>query len=513
MANDLLHLLPLLVVVTTGLVVLTADLFVPPRFSRRFMGWMTGTGFLLAGVASYGIWRQGVVPLETSYIASMFAIGPFGSFWTMLILVCGLLSVLVSLDHLREQSLESGEYYALLSFSMAGMITVVTAIDFFTLFIGIELMSLAVYVLVGKKRSSHLGAESALKYFIMGAIGSAVLLYGISLIYGAAGTTYLPGIARALTARPPGPDNLLPYASLLLVLVGFGFKIAAVPFHMWTPDVYQGAPTPVTGFMAAAVKVTSFAGFVRVLFVAYDAEGFRSLPLPWEDAIAILAAVTMTVGNLVALHQDNVKRMLAYSSVAHAGYVLIAFLAYEHFEPSGQAAFAVPSGSLFFYLLVYAVTNVGAFGVLALLGARGNEDLSVTKLAGLGRRRPLLAAALTVLLFSLAGIPPTAGFLGKWFVFRDALRVGDGQYLWLVILAVLNSVVSVYYYLRPTVLMYFHEPDDRPAPLYRSVAAWVAIAVTALMVLHAGIMPDRYVRASLQAAKNTVPNYVESTTH
>ena len=504
MLHDLLHLAPLLIVVVTGFLVLTLDLFTRTP-SRTYLGWLSAVGLVLAGGAAYLLWGQGEVALATPYIASMLSVGPFSTFWTAVIVLSALLAVLISIDHMREQGAESAEFYALLLFAVAGMLTVVLAIDFFTLFIGIELMSLAVYVLVGKKRGSRLGVESALKYFIMGAVGSALLLYGIALMYGATGTTSLSGIGHALLAHPPGPGHLLPYASLLLVLAGFGFKVAAVPFHMWTPDAYEGAPTPVTAFMAAAVKVASFAGLLRVLLLAFDSAGFRSLPLPWEQAVAVLAAVTMTVGNLIALHQENVKRILAYSSVAHAGYLLLALLAMDRFAPAGQANFQVPSAGLFYYLLVYAVANLGAFGVLSLLGAQGREDTSLGALAGLGRRRPLLAVALTICLLSLAGIPPTAGFLGKWFVFRDVLLVGEGQYLWLVVLAVLNSVVSVYYYLRPTVAMYFHEPAAQPAPIYRSVAAWIAIAFAVLMTLHAGILPSRYVEVSQRAARTTVP--------
>lgn len=504
MLPDLLHLLPLIVVVATGLIVLTLDLFARPGH-KAYLGWLTAVGFVLAGFAAYWVWRVGEVDFSTPYIGSMLVVNPFGMFWTVVILLAALLSVLISVDHMREQGAESGEYYALLAFSVAGMLTVVTAADLFTLFVGIELMSMAVYVLVGKKRSSPFGVEAALKYFIMGAVGSALLLYGIALTYGVTGTTSMAEAGRVLVLHPPGADNLIPVAAMLLILAGFAFKIAAVPFHMWTPDAYEGAPTPVTAFMAAAVKVTSFAGLLRVLLLAFDSQGFRALSLPWETAVAALAAVTMTVGNLIALHQDNVKRMLAYSGVAHAGYLLMAFLAMERFAPEGQAAFAVPTGGLFYYLLVYAVANVGAFGVISLLGAKGEEDMDVSRFAGLARRRPLLAASLTVFLLSLAGIPPTAGFLGKWFVFGDVLRVDDGRYLWIVVLAVLNSLVSVYYYLRPTVLMYFHGVPERPAPLYRSVAAWVAIAAAVLLTLHAGLFPARYLNISRRAARTTVP--------
>jgi NADH-quinone oxidoreductase subunit N len=439
-------------------------------------------------------------------------VNTFGLFWTVVVVLSALLTVLISVDHMRAQGAAHGEYYALLSFAAAGMITIALAADLIVLFIGIEMMSLSVYVLAGIKRVSPYGAEAALKYFVMGAVSSAILLYGIALLYGAGGTTNLAALGAHFAQHPPTAANLIPYAALLLLIAGFGFKVAAVPFHLWTPDAYEGAPTPVTAFMAAGVKAASFAAFFRVLLMVFDGDGFRAMALPWEQAVVVLAVLTMTVGNLIALNQDNVKRMLAYSSIAHAGYLLLAFLPVEHFALAGAgggvdggARFAVPSSALFYYLFVYAVANLGAFGVIALLGAKGEEDANLGRLSGLARRRPVAAVVLTICLLSLAGIPPTAGFVGKWVLFRDVLKVGDGQYLWLVIVAVLNSLVSVYYYLRPTVAMYFHPtPSPRPA-LLRTTAGMLAVVLAALITLHAGILPGRYLNAARKAAAGTVP--------
>jgi NADH-quinone oxidoreductase subunit N len=350
-----------------------------------------------------------------------------------------------------------------------GMIVMAASNDLVTIFIGLELMSLSLYVMVGFRRSRLDSTEAALKYFLLGAFASGFLLYGIALLYGASGTTNLAKLG-AFVGDSPLPNSPMLLIGALLVFTGFAFKVAVVPFHMWTPDVYEGAPTSVTGFMSAGAKAAGFAALLRV--------GLRALgpvQADWTSLLAILAFLTMTVGNFTALMQPNLKRMLAYSSIAHAGYILVAVTAGG---PDGAAA-AV------FYLAVYSFMNLGAFAILAMMGEGREERVLISDLAGLGFRQPLLGIALTVFMISLGGIPPTAGFMGKIVVFSAAMK--RPELLWLVIAGVLNSVVSVYYYLRVTVSLYMKESEGEGVHVSWGPAATAAVLLALAATLYFGL--------------------------
>ena len=401
-------------------------------------------------------------------------------------LVAAFLVTLLGAGTLERIGADSPEYHPLLLLAVCGMMVVAQAGDLVTVFLGIETMSVAAYALCGTERKSARSAEAALKYFLLGAFASAFLLYGIALCYGATGTTNLGRIATAVEATPGDPRLVI---GMLMMLVAVGFKVAAVPFHMWAPDVYEGAPTPVTAFMAAAVKAASFGAALRIFAGAFTRSELVYGPAGWASVLAALAVATMTVGNLAALRQDSVKRMLAWSSVAHAGYLLVGLIAAAVVGNEGKAA-------VLFYLVAYTVMTVGSFGMVVWLGGLQAERLESWN--GLGSRRPVAALAMTLFMLSLAGMPPTAGFVAKLYVFKAALA--SPLLVWLVVAAVLNSLVSVYYYLRVVVAMYFREPSDDAPPIGEGGApATVALLIAAAAVLCGGVLPSRWIEWAVGA--------------
>lgn len=429
-----------------------------------------GAAFSLAGlgaalVAVYLLAARGGGDMGGTYVLDAFSL-----FLHALIIGVGLLVVLLSPGYLRATGIDRGEYYALLLFSLVGMLGLVSCRELVSLFVSLEVMSVALYALAGLHRDRMESQEASLKYFITGAFSSGFFLYGIALLYGASGSTSLPAVAAALRTPSPAVAALATVGTGLL-LVGFGFKIASVPFHMWAPDVYEGAPTTVTALMSAGVKAAAFGALLRVF-----GEALPALAANWQPAVAALAVVTMVIGNLAALAQSNLKRMLAYSSVAHAGYLLAAVV----------AAPGIGVEAVLFYLVAYAAVNLGGFGALAALARQGREPLSLDDVAGLAARRPALAAALTVYLISLTGVPVSAGFVGKFFLFRAAVNAGWTS---LAVVGVLMSVVSAYYYLRVVVAMYMREPlgEDAWAPV--PPAAGLALGLSAALVLLLGIHP------------------------
>ncbi|HEU0265266.1 MAG TPA: NADH-quinone oxidoreductase subunit N, partial [Geobacterales bacterium] len=404
----------------------------------------------------------------------------FSLFFKGIFLLCAALTVLISDYYFKREECNHGELYPMILFATAGMMLMASGTDLMTIFLGLELLSVSLYILAGFNRKNVKSNEAGLKYFLLGAFSTGFLLYGMALIFGATGSVRLDKIASA-ALRPEVHGNTLFLVGMILMAVGFSFKIAAAPFHMWTPDVYEGAPTPITAFMSAGPKAAGFAAFIRVMLVAMPL-----LKYDWTSLIAILAVITMTVGNLIALNQDNIKRMLAYSSIAHAGYALVGF----------TAANQVGVAGILFYLLSYTFMNIGAFAIIILVGKKGDANNNVMDYAGLASRRPVLAAVMAIFLFSLAGIPPFAGFMGKFYLFGGAIQAG---YLWLAIIGVLNSAASVYYYLRVMVYMYMKEPEQDFAWAKTTPAIFVALSIALAGVVIPGLLPQSLLSLAQQA--------------
>jgi NADH-quinone oxidoreductase subunit N len=463
---DLRPVIPAAIVALTGLVTLLAQAFTPK--GQRAPSAALSLAGLSGALAS--VWLLGQEPTRGAVLAGAVTADGLSLFLQAVILAVAIVTVLLTPGYLTANGIERGEHYALLLFSVVGMLGLVSSLELVSMFVALEIMSVALYGLAGIDRARRESQESALKYFITGSFASAFFLYGIALVYGVTGSTSIERVTRALGVMGP---QALPLAVLgaAMLLVGFGFKVASVPFHMWTPDVYEGAPTTVTAFMSAGVKAAAFGALLRV----FDT-GLVSLASLWQPLVAALAIVTMLVGNLAALAQTSLKRLLAYSSIAHAGYLMSALVA----RP------VLASEAILFYLVAYAAVNLGAFGVIAALARDGREPATVADLAGLSERRPALAAALTVFLVSLTGIPVTAGFVGKFYLFGAAVSSG---WVVLALVGVLTSVVSAYYYLRVVVAMYMEPPlgeDDFaavPAP------AVLALVLSAGVTLLFGLWP------------------------
>jgi NADH-quinone oxidoreductase subunit N len=453
-------LLPLLLVSGSALLVLGAGLLTD---DAEVLGWGAITGLVVTLITTATLIGQRVATFRHT-----FALDGYAIFFDLLILGAGVLVVLMSMSYLEESGIGAGEYYALVLFAIVGMIVMTSATDLIVLFLGLEIMSISVYVLAGAWRTELRSNEASMKYFLLGAFATGFLLYGIALVYGATGATRLDLIAVKVAAPLDRPMLL---AGVVMLLVAFGFKVAAVPFHMWTPDVYEGAPTSVTALMAVAVKSAAFAAFGRVFLHALG-----GLQADWSVLLWTLAVATMTVGNVLALAQRNIKRMLAYSSIAHAGYILVALTA-------GGAA---GGAAVLFYLFAYAFMNLGAFGVVIALGRRGEPHENIDDYAGLGFRSPLLGAAMAVFMLSLTGIPPLAGFAGKFYVFTAALREG---YVALAVIGVLNSVVSAGYYVRVLVTMFMTPGTPEVVPPGGRPYLFTSIVVSAVVTVVVGVFP------------------------
>ncbi|HEX9774577.1 MAG TPA: NADH-quinone oxidoreductase subunit NuoN [Actinomycetota bacterium] len=442
------------------------------RFAILTLAALGGAGFLTFDLAR--------ADREIVGMQGMVAVDGVALFTNLVLLLAAGLTVLASFDYLSARRIHRFEFYPLLLLATAGMVLLASAANLILLFIALEVLSLSLYVLVGLARADGGAQEASMKYFLLGAFSSAILLYGIALAYGATGETSISAIADAVAGGTADLDLLWP--AVALVAVGFAFKVGAVPFHMWTPDVYQGAPTTVTGFMAAATKAAAFAALLRVFLVS-----FGSLQFDWRPALWLIAIVTMLLGSVVAIVQTDVKRLLAYSSIAHAGFVLIGVVAADR---QGLA------GSLF-YLLVYALMTIGAFALVAATFARGSERLDVGAWAGLGRGSPVVAGAMTLFLVSMAGLPPTAGFMAKFFVFKAAVEAGE---TWLVLAGVAASVIAAFFYLRLIVAMWMQEPEPSMEPVTVGMPAGVALAVTGLATLALGVYPQALMDLARTAA-------------
>ena len=467
-------LMPELVIALTLIIVLVFDLF--DSISKTVLGWMTIVGAGIALWVSIQMHQAGTVGAQFN---EMFKVDSFSLFFNIIFLVSTILVVLISMSYLDRGDRKQGPYYLLILLATLGMMLMAAGNELIIVFLGLELMSLSLYVLAGYFRESPASSEAGMKYLLLGAFASAFFLYGIALIYGGTGTTSVPAIAEAITAENKSPLLL---AGMFLLVVGFGFKVAIVPFHQWAPDVYEGAPTTIAAFISAGPKAAGFAAFLRIFM-----EALPNLQVEWSGVLILLAMLTMTVGNVIAIAQTNIKRMLAYSSIAHAGYVLIGLAAANDDGIS----------SAMFYLLIYCVMNIGAFGAVILAKTEDGENLMISDYAGLGTRKPLLAIFMTVMLLSLAGFPPTAGFFGKFYIFKSA--VGSELYL-LVIVGAINTAISAFYYLRVVVTMYMREPEEELEFTPYASTLVVGLIIAAVGVLLIGILPS----LMLTPAQNSV---------
>lgn len=467
-------LMPELIIALTLLIVLVFDLF--DSISKKALGWMTIVGAGIALWVSIQMHQTGTVGTQFS---GMFKVDNFSLFFNIIFLVSTILVALISISYLRSDDRKQGSYYLLILLATFGMMLMAAGNELIIVFLGLELMSLSLYVLASYFRESPASSEAGMKYLLLGAFASAFFLYGIALIYGGAGTTSVPAIAEAIASPNKSPLLL---AGMFLLIVGFGFKVAIVPFHQWAPDVYEGAPTTIAAFISAGPKAAGFAAFLRIFM-----EALPNLQVEWSGVIILLAMLTMTIGNIIAIAQTNIKRMLAYSSIAHAGYVLIGLAAANNDGIS----------SAMLYLLVYCVMNIGAFGAIILAKTADGESLLISDYAGLGLRKPLLAMFMTIMLLSLAGFPPTAGFVGKFYIFKSAVGAG---HIWLVIIGAINTAISAFYYLRVIVTMYMREPEEELEFSPYASTLVIGLIIAAIGVLLIGILPS----LMLNPAQNSV---------
>jgi NADH-quinone oxidoreductase subunit N len=486
---------PEIIVAVAGVIIMLVDAFTH-RGERKLTGALTIISLLAAGVASIWLWMRAPAP---SAFNGMIVLDELRLSFTLIFLLVALLTVLIATIWIDVENLPAGEFHSLLLFATSGMMLMASAGDLVIVFLGLEILSIATYVLAGFRRTDTRSNESSLKYFILGSFASAFLLYGIALIYGATatgpdqpGTTNIALIATRINQSLYPP---LLFAGIAMLLVGFGFKIATAPFHVWTPDVYEGAPTPVTAFMAAGPKAAGFASFMRVFLFGFPivtaTAGTASYAhQTWVGALAVMAALTMTIGNIVAIVQNNVKRMLAYSSIAHAGYALVGFVAAGAATDPSQRSAALTSVT--FYLLTYAVINMGAFAIVTVVARKGDRLNNVEDYNGIGFRSPVLAFSLSIFLLGLLGMPLTAGFMGKIMVFSAAVNQG---YIWLVVLGVLNTAVSAYYYLRLIIVMFFRESNATWEPPRITATVAVALILTIVGVFYLGLFPGRVINA------------------
>ena len=465
---DFATLGPAIALAITGLIVLLLGLYLTGEKS----GWLVVVG--LAGVVvslilSLGQWNSSLSGFEGMVVADSLA-----AFFTTVALIVTALTLLLSANFVVREQFGAGEYYALVLFTATGMVVLANATDLIVFIIGLEILSIALYVLAGFAKSRATSLEAAMKYFLLGAFALGFVVYGSALICGATGTTQFAEIAAAIAGQNANTPLLLVGVGLLIV--GFGFKLSFVPFHMWTPDVYEGAPSSVTGFMAVGTKAAVFGGLLRVL-----TEAFPALSVEWSAVFWALAIVTMLLGNVSALTQTNVKRMLAYSSIGQAGYILVAVASLAYAPQAGRDA-------VMFYVLAYTFMTIGAFAVVVALSGAGDQRTNIDDLDGLGRRNPLLAAAMAIFMLSLAGIPPTAGFMAKLYVFNAAVQAG---YLDLAVIGVLTSAIATYYYLRVIVAMYMRgaEGEQPVLPVSVPVPLIALVAITILVTIQLGIFP------------------------
>src|SRR5687767_909963 len=479
---DFWSIAPVLGMTLTGCLVMLADLFTPRRAEKSHLAILSLVGLAVTAALSLLTWDyENRVAFSGMVVADNFT-----QFFNLLFVFITAVTVLLSQTQLEREDWHAGEFYSLLLFASAGMMLMAGAADLIMVFLGIELLSICLYILTGFSRLRLESEEASIKYLLLGSFATGFLLFGIALVYGATGSTNLGCVAEGIgasswfaadcpqilsPANVGGRTPLILLAGMGLLIVGLGFKAAVAPFHMWTPDVYEGAPTAITAYMSVAAKAAAFAAMVRVFLVAFPA-----LSSDWAGMLGLIAVLTMIVCNTVAIAQTNIKRMLAYSSIAHAGYILVAIV----------AASQLGVQSVLFYSLAYTLMNLGAFAIVILLGRRGEENELLSDYAGLGSRQPMLAFLMALFMLSLAGIPPTAGFVGKFYIFSAAIQAGQ---VVLAVLGVLASVISVYFYIRVIYLMYMVEPARELVPAPRARWALAAAWMAGIGVLVLGLYP------------------------
>jgi NADH-quinone oxidoreductase subunit N len=478
--SDLLAILPELLISAAACLVLILD----PITSAGRKTWLTYLS--LASLAAAFAITYGLMGESPQYVfGGLYVLDAYGTFWKLLLIFVSALIVLLAKANLTQEQIDMPEFYAFILLSLAGMMVMVSGVDLLVIYLGFELMSISFYIMAGFKRSERRSMEAAAKYFILGSLSSGILLYGISLLYGRTGSTTLAAIKAGIALLPAGDPILL--LAMTLLVVGFGFKVAAVPFHMWTPDVYEGAPTSVTAYLAVASKAASFGAFMRVFI---DALG--GLKTNWQILLVIICVATMILGNVVAIVQSNIKRMLAYSSIAHAGYALIGLV----------VADAAGTAGVMLYLALYAFMTLGAFTVVTMLRKGGLEGDEITDFTGLAKRNKWAALVMLLFMVSLTGIPPTAGFIAKFYIFMAAV---NAQMTWLAVLAVIFAAVSAYFYLRVIMVMYMQDPgEDRGTPghgvrIVTSPAASLVLGIAAMGVILLGLFPNPIVKAAQNA--------------
>jgi NADH-quinone oxidoreductase subunit N len=469
---DYVRILPELVLSAFGIVIMLLDPLLDEEQSQKTLGIIAFAG-ALAGLASTWYMAQS----EGLAFSNIVRVDRFSAFFHYLIIAIAAVTILTSFEYMAVQRIRAGEYYALVLFGVVGMCLMSSAIELVLIFVALEISSISSYILAGFRRRDASSSESSLKYFLLGSFATAFFLYGVALIFGATGSTNIDSIAQHLE---PGSPVLLVYVAVALMFVGLGFKVAAAPFHIWTPDVYEGAPAPVVGFMSTAPKAAAFAVLLRIIFAIHAP---ATLWMIW-----IAAALSMTIGNIGALVQTNIKRLLAYSSIAHAGYILVAFAAAPH---DGTSA-------AMFYTAAYAAMNVGAFAVVSHFANAGERYVTLEDYEGLGRSSPLLAATLTIFLLSLIGIPMTGGFFAKFYVFSAASRA---NLIWLLLIGVFNSAIGAYYYLRIIVVMYMREPRKEAPVSPLPVGMGLALAVSVIATIYLGVLPDRVLQFAQHSAQ------------
>lgn len=494
-AAEYMALVPGAIVSVLAMVIILVDSFHRPNTRRDYLAYFSAIGLVLAAFSAYVLWDN---TLAGPVFNGMLYLDKFGLFFAILACLSGALAILQAPSFMRLVKMDRGEFYMLVLFSVAGAIFMANTADMLTLFIALEVMSIPVYCLAGYLRRDGRSAEAALKYFILGAFSAGLMLYGIALIYGVTGTTSLEYIGRSLSTIINDPDPAGALASgnlitvgMLLIFSGFAFKIAAVPFHIWTPDVYTGSPAPAVGYMSTAVKAGAMAAMLRVLLIAFEDPvlrgGFNGFG--WLDVVFFCAAASMVLGNVVAIMQSNVKRMLAYSSIAHAGYLLVGVAA-----SSATPEFFLHHDTVLFYLVTYTVGTVGAFGVLSILSRNGRPVETYEDLAGLGLKYPIAGIMMGLFMFSSAGVPPLAGFVGKLYIFSSAVQVGNATgefaFIGLAILGVLTSVAGAYYYLKVLVSMYMKPADEKAdTSMELTGSAKFSLFASAILTLGLGIFP------------------------